>query len=541
MYKKVLVASLLGTTLLSSALLSGAASADTLRIALGSEPTAIDPHYHDLTPNNALTSHIFEGLTRQDEKQNVHPALASSWENDGQNTWTFKLREGVTFSDGSPFTAEDVIFTFCRTLKNETAIAGSFADITANFESVEAPDAHTLVIKTKAPEPLLPTFVGTVGILSSSIVKHDKISFAPEQNCGVSGAWPVVGDFNDGKLTIGTGPYKLKSYVRGSAIELERNDKYWGEAQPWEAVRFLPVPNAGPRLAGLLAGDYDIIENPAARDLSRIKDDKRFGYTVTPSTRVIYYQLDVARDQSPYVKAADGKNPLKDVRVRQAMSLAIDRNAIVSRLMDGAAAPAYQFLPTGMFGTLPNPPELRYDPAEAKKLLAEAGYPDGFQLTLSTTNDRYINDSQITQAVAQYLTQIGIKSDVDAMTRAIYFPRRSKKELSVAIGGWGSTSGEASSFLRQWPAKPNEEGTLGGSNYGGYSNPAYDKLIYEAVATMDDNKRSELLQQAQTELMKDYAFIPLHFESGIWAHKANVTYTGRSDQFTLAMSAKPVK
>ncbi|MDR0251901.1 MAG: ABC transporter substrate-binding protein, partial [Brucellaceae bacterium] len=146
MYKKMLVASLLGTTLLSSALLSSAASADTLRIALGSEPTAIDPHYHDLTPNNALAAHIFEGLTRQDEQQKVHPALATSWENDGKNTWTFKLREGVTFSDGSPFTADDVVFTFCRTLKNETAIAGSFADITATFETVEAPDAHTLVI-----------------------------------------------------------------------------------------------------------------------------------------------------------------------------------------------------------------------------------------------------------------------------------------------------------------------------------------------------------------------------------------------------------
>jgi len=536
MHKQTLLACLLTTCLFA-----GSAHAQPLRIALGSEPTAIDPHYHDLTPNNALTAHIFEGLTRQDEKQKLHPALATSWTNDGKNTWTFKLREGVTFSDGSPFTADDVVFTFCRTLKNETAIAGSFADITGNFESVATPDAHTVVITTKAPEPLLPTFLGTVGVLSSSIVKHDKLSFDIGKNCGVTGAWPVVGDFNDGKLAIGTGPYKLKSYVRGSAIDLDRNDKYWGDAEPWESVRFLPVPNAAPRLAGLLAGDYDVIENPAARDLARIKDDKRFGYVITPTTRVIYYQLDVGRAQSPFVKAADGKNPLQDVRVRQAMSLAIDRKAIVARLMDGAAEPAYQFLPTGMFGTLPNPPELRYDPAEAKKLLAEAGYTNGFQLTLSTTNDRYINDSQITQAVAQYLTQVGIKADVDAMTRAIYFPRRSKKELSVAIGGWGSTSGEASSFLRQWPATPNKEGTVGGSNYGGYSNPAFDKLILEAISTLDDAKRSSLLQQAQTEMMKDFAFIPLHFESAVWAHKANLTYTGRSDQFTLAMSVKPAK
>ena len=149
-----------------------------------------------------------------------------------------------------------------------------------------------------------------------------------------------------------------------------------------------------------------------------------------------------------------------------------------------------------MFGTLPNPPKLAYDPAAAKKLLAEAGYPNGFQLTLSTTNDRYINDSQITQAVAQYLTQIGIKTEVDAMTRAIYFPRRAKKEFSVAIGGWGSGTGEAASFLRQWPPTPNEAKTIGGSNYGGYKNDAFDTLIRTAISTLDDAKRSEMLQEA---------------------------------------------
>jgi len=522
-------------------LLGAPAWAQSLKIALSSEPTAIDPHYHDLTPNNALAAHIFDSLTKQDEKQKLLPGLATSWENDGKNRWTFKLRQGVSFSNGKPFSADDVIFTFCRTLKNETAIAGSFADITGNFASVEAPDPHTLVITTKMPDPLLPNFLSSVGILSSSIVPHDKLTFDPAKNCGVTGAWPVVGDFNDGKLAIGTGPYKFKSYVKGTAIELERNEKYWGPAEPWARVTLVPVTNAGPRLAGLLAGDYDVIENPAARDLGRIKDDKRFGYVVTPSTRVIYFQLDVERDQSPFVKAENGKNPLKDPRVRKAMSIAIDRDAIVKRIMDGAAEPAYQFLPTGMFGTLPNPPKISYDPAQAKKLLSEAGYPNGFQVTLSTTNDRYINDSQITQAVAQYLNQIGIRADVDAMARAIYFPRRSKKEFSVAIGGWASTSGEASSFLRQWPATPDEAKTIGGSNYGGYADPEFDKLIRTAITTLDDAKRSELLQQAGARVLEGGAFIPLHFESSVWAYKSNLTYIGRADQFTMAMSVKPTK
>jgi peptide/nickel transport system substrate-binding protein len=192
-----------------------------------------------------------------------------------------------------------------------------------------------------------------------------------------------------------------------------------------------------------------------------------------------------------------------------------------------------------MFGTRANPPKLAYDPAQAKKLLAEAGYPKGFQVTLSTTNDRYINDSQITQAVAQYLTQVGIKAEVDAMTRAIYFPRRAKKEFSIAIGGWGSGTGEAASFLRQWPPTPNEAKTIGGSNYGGYKNDQFDKVIREAISTLDDNKRASLLQEAGKIVVDDYAFIPLHFESGIWAFKSDLDVKGRADQFMLAMSVKP--
>ncbi|WP_148663310.1 ABC transporter substrate-binding protein [Bosea vaviloviae] len=541
MRQRMLITILLGASMLGANMLSAPAMAQTLRIALASEPTAVDPHYHDLTPNNALAMHIFDGLVLQDEKQALRPGLAASWENDGKNRWTFKLRQGVTFTNGKPFTAEDVVFTFCRTLKNETKVSGSFADITGNFASVETPDAHTLVINTTEPEPLLPTLLSGLPILTASIVEHGPISYDVAKNCGVTGPWPAVNNFNDGTAAIGTGPYKLKSYVRGSAIELERNPTYWGPAEPWASVRFVPVTNAGPRLAGLLAGDYDVIENPAARDLARIKGDKRFGHVITPSTRVIYFQLDVGRDQSPFVKAEDGKNPLKDARVRKAMSLAIDRDAIVKRIMDGAAEPAYQYLPTGMSGTLANPPKLAYDPAAAKKLLAEAGYPNGFQLTLSSTNDRYINDSQITQAVAQYLTQIGIKTEVDAMTRAIYFPRRAKKEFSVALGGWGSGTGEAASFLRQWPPTPNEAKTLGGSNYGGYKNDEFDKVIRAAVTTLDDTKRAELLQQAMTLVLADGAFIPLHFESGIWAFKSELAVAGRADQFMLAMSVKPAK
>lgn len=522
------------------ALLTTAPSyAQTLRVALSSEPTAVDPHYHVLAPNNALAAHIFDSLVDTDEAQRLTPGLATAWKSDGGSKWTFTLRKGVKFSNGKPFSAEDVLFTFCRVVKNETSIAGGNKDLIRNMRSVEAVDPHTLVVTTADPEPLLPRLLAGVPIISASIAAHGKISFSLDTNCGVTGPWPSVNQFNEGSVAIGTGAYKLKSYVRGSAIELVRNEGYWGEKPHWENVKMVPVTNAAPRVAGLIAGDYDLIENPAARDLGRLKDDKRFAYEMTPSSRIIFFQLDVGRNPSPLVKDDKGGNPLQDVRVRKAMSMAIDREAIARRIMDGAAQPAYQFLPTGMFGTLPHPPVIKYDPAAAKKLLADAGYANGFDLTLSATNDRYVNDGQIAQAVAGYLSQIGIRTKVDAMTRAIYFPRRAKREFSFAMGGWGSA--EASSFLRYWAISLDEKKTHGTSNYGALADPAFDELVGKALVTLDDEKRAELLRQALSRLLDLHAFIPLHFENTLWAHRADIAYAGRADQYTLAMSAKPVK
>jgi peptide/nickel transport system substrate-binding protein len=516
-----------------------AAEAQNLRIALSSEPTSVDPHYHVLAPNNALAAHIYDSLVDTDEAQRLIPGLATAWKNDGGNKWTFTLRKGVKFSNGRPFTADDAIFTFCRVAKNETNIAGGNKDLIRNMKAVEAPDPFTLVVTTAEPEPLMPRLLSGISILTSSIAAHGRITFNLDANCGVTGPWPSVSQFNEGAVAIGTGPYRLKSYVRGSAIELVRHDGYWGTKPHWETVKMVPVTNAGPRLAGLIAGDYDLIENPATRDLGRLKEDKRFAYVATPSSRVIFFQLDVGRNPSPLAKDDRGGNPLQDLRVRKAISMAIDRDTIARRIMDGGAQPAYQFLPTGMYGTLPNPPVIKFDPAAARKLLAEAGYPNGFEMTLSATNDRYVNDGQIAQAVAGYLSQVGIRTKVDAMTRAIYFPRRSKKEFSFAMGGWGSA--EASSFLRYWAASLDEKKTRGTSNYGGLADPALDDLIGRAIVTVDDERRAELLRQSLTRLLDLHAFIPLHFENTLWAHRADIAYTGRADQYTFAMSAVPAK
>ncbi|PQZ61519.1 transporter [Achromobacter sp. MYb9] len=513
----------------------------TLKIGLSSEPTSMDPHYHQATPNDAMTSHMFETLVGQDAKMNLIPRLATAWKPVDDTTWEFKLRDGVKFSNGQPFTAQDVIFTFCRVMHNEQGIGGSYPAVVQKFASIEARAGNTLIIKTHKPYPLLPNDLTRTAMLWSGIVEHGPITFDLKNKCGVTGPWPTVADFNGGRDVIGTGPYTLKSYVKGTAIELVRNDGYWGDKPAWPAVKLVPVPAAGPRLTGLLAGDFDLIENPAARDVKRISETPGYGYVITPSVRVVYFQFDVARSPSPTVKAADGKNPLQDVRVRRAISMAIDRKTIAARIMDGAATPANQFLPDGMFGTLPHPPELKYDPEGAKKLLAEAGYPNGFELAVSSTNDRYINDAQISQAVAQFLSRVGIKATVDAMTRSVYFPKRAKREFSFAMGGWSSETGEASSFLQYWVTRFDKAQGLGTSNYGGYDNPEFDGVFKRALVTVDPAEREKLLQQSLTLALADLPSIPLHFESSIWAFKKGLAYEGRADQYTLAMSAKPAK
>jgi len=516
------------------------ATAQTLKIALSSEPTSADPNYHKQTQNDAFAAHIYESLLKRDANMKLQPSLATSWRNLDDLTWEFKLRDGVKFSNGQPFTSEDVLFSVCRTLNNKTNVSEAYTQLTKLLVDVQMPDAHTVILKTEKPLPTLPAETARqLPILWNGIVAHGKLTFAPKEGCGVTGPWPTLVDFNNGKDAIGTGPYTLKSYVKGTGIELARNETYWGEKPHWKEVKFIPVPNAGPRLTGLLSGDFDVIENPAARDVARLKDNPKFGYVATPSTRLIFFQPDVGRNPSPLVKSADGKNPLQDVRVRKAISMAIDRKTIVARLMDGLATPAYQYMPDGMFGGLPQAPEIKYDPEGAKKLLAEAGYPNGFEMTISSTNDRYINDGQIAQAVAQYLTRIGIKANVDAMTASLYFPKRAKRDFSFSMGGWPSEVGEASGLFQLWVASLDSPHSLGTSNYGGFSNAEFDKVYKQAVNTVDATEREKLLRQSTQIALDNVPLIPLHFESSIWAFRKGLTYEGRRDQQTLAMSVKP--
>jgi peptide/nickel transport system substrate-binding protein len=440
----------------------------------------------------------------------------------------------VRFHNGQPFTAADVLFTYCRALNNKDEVVQSYSRIIRWLEKVEVVDDTHIRLTTKKPEPLLLNDLSAVPILPRSLINNAKLDFAKGEDCGFAGPWPTAAQFNDTSAAIGTGPYKLAAYSRNATTELVRNDDYWGEKPHWQTVRMTPVTAAGPRMAGLLAGDYDVIESPATGDLPRLRENAGFRIAAKPTTRQIFIQLDTARSPSPFVNGGEGRNPLQDARVRQALSLAIDRRAIESRVMDGIALPAAQFLPDGMAGTIPGLPVLPYDPAKARELLKQAGYPDGFSFTFHATNNRYINDARLAQVLAQFWQRVGVNVTLDAMPSSVYFGRRGKREFSVAMGGWGSDAAETLMFFRTWLMSTDRATGDGTSNYGGWSDPEFDALASRAKATMDDTARITLLQQAGRVALDQMPVIPIQFESAVWAFRKGLSYPGRVDQTTMA-------
>ncbi|WP_247895163.1 ABC transporter substrate-binding protein [Azospirillum brasilense] len=510
--------------------------AATLTVGTSAEPSALDPHYHNLGPNTRARKHVFESLVSMDAKMRLQPELAESWRAVDETTWEFKLRKGVKFHDGTEFTAQDFVYSVCR-IPNVANSPSSFTVYTKGIAGIEAPDPHTLIIKTGKPYPLLPVELSTFGIISAKAAGGEAVTF-DKAGCKAD-SWPTTQAFNDGSLMIGTGPFKHKSYTKGDRQVLERNPDYWGPQAAWDTVIFRPITSDGPRVAALLAGDVDMIESPPVQDIERLKSAPNVSLAQAQSNRVIYLALGV-QDTPPTITGTDGKNPLKDPKVRKALSLAVDRDAIVKRIMMGAAEPANQYLPAGFYG---NNPEVTVatDANKAKQLLAEAGYPKGFQLTLGTPNDRYINDDKVAQAVAQMFTRIGVQTQVDATTANVFFSKRNKQEYSVFLAGWGADSGEMSSPLKALIATPIKEKGYGTTNYTSYSDPELDGMLDTALATVDDAKREKLLQAAVKRAVDADIIIPLHYEVTVWAMKKGLSYEPRADQYTLAQKVTPAK
>jgi len=505
-------------------LLAAGAKAQDLRIGLAAEPSAMDPHYHNLAPNNSILSHVFERLIEPDEKQRLTPGLAESWKPIDDAVWEFKLRKGVTWHDGSPFTADDVVFTFERAPKVPNS-PSSFA-AAVKGKTVKKIDDHTVHISAGSVAPTLPNELSSLMIVSK---KH--------------GEGAATQDYNSGKAAIGTGPFKLVKFTPGDRIEFARNDAYWGQKSKWAKLTFRPIQAAPARVAALLAGDLDMIEDTPTADIERLKKDPKIEISQTASNRLVYFFIDHARDVTPFAKGKDGaeiKNPFKDKRVRQAMSKAINRDAIVSRVMEGVAIPAGQLLPDGYFGVSPKLKPVAYDPDGAKKLLADAGLAGGFKLTLHTPNGRYTNDVKIAEAVAQMLTRVGIETSLEALPPAVFFTRASQggpnnsPEFSFILVGWATPTGENSGSLVPLANTLDRSKGTGTANRGRYSNPDVDRLSAEALKINDDAKRAALLAQATEIAIEDVALLPSHYQVNTWALRKGLKYKARSDEYTLA-------
>ncbi|CAN5775816.1 ABC transporter substrate-binding protein [soil metagenome] len=505
------------------------ASAQELKIGLKTEPSSLDPQYHALNPNLQAAFHVFDTLVMQDENLKPQPGLAVSWKPISDTVWEFKLRPGVKFHDGSDVTAEDVVFTLQRPPKVPNS-PGPYTVYTRQMKSFEIVDPLTIRIHTDGPAPLLPLNLAALPIMSHTAAAGP----APE---GKTSA-----ELNAGNGLVGTGPFKFVEWQRGNRLVYERNDNYWGEKPAWQKLTLRPLSNNTARVAALLSGDVDLIEDPPTTDLAKLKSDPKITLSQATSNRVIYVALDQHGDPPIGIPDTNGKNPLMDKRVRQALSMAIDRKGIVDKIMEGVALPAGDFLPFPMGGTAKDTPIDKFDSAAAKKLLAEAGYPNGFAITLGAPNGRYINDLKVAQAIAAMWSRIGVKTEVDAVAPPVFFKNRDGFKYSAYMAGWGAVTGEIGNALQSLVTTPDKVKGMGTTNSGRYSNPALDAKFEEAMRTVDDGKREALLRDASKIVIQDdHGFLPIHFEVSVWAMRKGLTYVGRADQSTLAVNVRPAK
>lgn len=496
---------------------------DTLIIGTRSAATSADPHYANTQPNIDYASHIFEKLVERDQNSKpTNGGLAESWRLVSDTVWEFKLRPNVRWHDGHPFTADDVAYTLDR-IPRLRDVPGGFASYINAISKVEIIDPLTLRLHTSTPFANLPRAIGTVYIVSRHV----------GQNASSE-------DYNTGKAAIGTGRYRYEAFRQSEEAVFVRNDDYWGGKAPWARVRLRTLANDSTRIAALLAGDIDMADQIPTADIGHLKAASQVSVDQIAGMRSIFLFPNVSRDgDMPFIKANDGSplahNPLRDLRVRQALSLAIDRKLLVDRLMNGGAAANGQWIPPGAYSYNPSIPVPQVDVQAARKLLAEAGYPAGFRLTLHSPNDRYPNDTRVAQAIGQMWSRAGLTMEVVTMPYAVFAPKARKQEFAIHLIGWGNSAGDASTGLMNVVGSYNPETGWGVANEGRYSNPALDAMVARALATMDDASREKQMQDAVKVAIDDLAILPLYQVNPVWAVRKGLRHNARADERTSAI------
>ena len=505
-------------------LLATPATAQTLRIGTQS-PFVVDPHQVFLGPDMAVARMIYDSFVGRDSESNWVPGLALSWSAPDDHTWEFKLRPDVMFSDGSPFTADDVVYSIERVRTLETP--SSYATNLRSIVAVTALDPLTVRITTDRPNAVLPGQLTNIFIVSAKAFRA-----AP------------LGAIQSGVVSVGTGPFTLETFTRGERLELNRNERYWGTKPAWTHVSERVITNDGSRVAALLAGDLDLIDVIAPSYVDRLSHTPGVLVQKHASDRVMFLQPNVRLDRLPLATDQSGAplptNPLRDLLVRRALSLAIDRKALAERAFEGDAIPASQLVPPGFGGYDPSLPVLPYDLARARALLAQAGYAQGFGLTIACTNNRYVADEKVCQVVGQMLERIGLKIRVDVLPGSVLFARSRPEvnEYPLLLSGQSNSASRDPTHVISLALHSADGRGSGTSNRGGFDDPALDHAIDDAVSRRAED-REGALHAAMMQGVALGAAIPLYVQTVVTASRLPTRYAPRMDEQTVAQNARP--
>lgn len=501
--------------------MGGPALADTFRFATQGDLKSYDPYALAETFTLGMIGNVYEGLVARDQNLKTVPALAESWEMSADaRTWTFHLRQGVKFQDGQDFTADDVIFSAYR-VRSAGSDLKTRVPADAVFRKI---DDHTVEVTTPEPSPLLIAVWDTWYIISRTWAEeHGAAEVAS------ASAAPSYISLN----ANGTGPFRLSEHQPGVKTVWLPNTEWWGDrVHNLDEVVLTPISSGATRVAALLSGEVDMIDPAPLQDVDRINASGNAKVLQGPEVRPVFFGFDQRSDELKYA-SVKGKNPFKDARVRRAVYDAINEEAIVDRIMRGAATPTALTVAHELFLLSDRFERPAHDPEAAKALLAEAGYPDGFEVTLDCPNDRYVNDERICQSVVPMLAKIGINVKLNAEPKATYFGRifaSGGYDTSFYMLGWQTNGSGGFGVLNDLYQCRDDAGQGGGSNIGGYCNPEVDALIGQIAREPDENKRNELLFQAfDIAQNKDTAYVPLHQQSLSWGVANNVNVVQRAD------------
>ncbi|WP_418595276.1 ABC transporter substrate-binding protein [Ponticoccus sp. (in: a-proteobacteria)] len=510
--------------LLSAALAAACASAahaEEFRWAVTTDPQSMDPHAVNSTPVLGFLNNVYEGLVRRGKDMDVEPALATAWEPIGAGEgWRFTLREGVTFHDGAAFTAEDVLFSYQRASSPEADTASWFAPVS----DVVVVDDYTVDFMTSAPNPLFPSSIANWMIMDSGWAEANDAD-RPDKE---SGNFATLN-------TNGTGAFRVTAREPGLRTVLEPFEAWWDEAgHNITRAELTPIQNPATALAALLSGDVDFINPVPIQDVAPLAQNPDVKVVQGIEARVIMLGFPHDAEALKYSSDVQGENPFADPRVRRAVAHAINVPAILQTTMRGNAEPVNQLVSSAMHGyseALPEAPA--YDPEQARALLAEAGYPEGFTFGLKCPNDRYLNDEAVCQAVTGMLAQAGMRATLDAMPVNNYWPELRSDNFDLFLLGWSPGTFDAEHPIRFLVATENEEKKLGSWNFGGYSNARIDELLPLIQSELDADARQAMLDEVAQIMADEQAYVPLYVQPLVWGTRANIDLTQRPDDFFI--------